>query len=507
MAFKPMRTALLVVLVVAVAIAAALEAPFAGAKAKVSIQLSPSPAGVRVEVESTTSRPLVLFLDGRRVSSRTGTGLTVTVPLRFVSLDSSRIVVRDGTSRSVLASQTFSGRYFLKPQAPRLALTATPMGPTTARTATISWRTNGGRTSCAIDGRAPIACASPLRLDGLDLGRHDVSVTVFAHNSDSSVRAIWTVRQEPTRNEALRHRQHPEKPVPARTKTATPMTATTTPTPPPPSAPPTTAAATTPSTPSSTPTPTQQEARVVATGSPTTTTATTATTPTTTSPSPVARVQGGVHFHGQWDGPDIDNARRDKILDLIAAAHLSLPVDMEWEYVGNSKGRLFRPRSSPEIRLSIRRRQSPWDRSIRHADAHPRRGTVRQEPPTRTTDASARTTATSWPSGGEPMESSGPGNVEQGERRVSTGRRAQYVALLKSAYTSIKAAQPATTVVTGGLVANDDAYVKAMCANGAKDFDVLALHPYQQPSGAAACHPGHAFRRLELHAAARSCSR
>ena len=96
MAFKPMRTALLVVLVVAVAIAAALEAPFAGAKAKVSIQLSPSPAGVRVEVESTTSRPLVLFLDGRRVSSRTGTGLTVTVPLRFVSLDSSRIVVRDG---------------------------------------------------------------------------------------------------------------------------------------------------------------------------------------------------------------------------------------------------------------------------------------------------------------------------------------------------------------------------------------------------------------------------
>ena len=247
MAFRPMRTALLVVLVVAVAIAAALTAPLAGAKAKVSIHLSPSPAGVRVEVESTTSRPLVLFLDGHRVSSRTGAGLTVTVPLRLVSLDSSRIVVRDGKSRSVLASQTFAGRYFLKPRAPQLALTATPMGPTTARTATITWRTNGGRTSCAIDGRAPISCVSPLRLDGLDLGRHDVSVTVFAHNSDSSVRAICTVRKEPARNEALRRETPPAITNPATTTaTTTPTTTTpratttTTPTPPPASAPVTT---------------------------------------------------------------------------------------------------------------------------------------------------------------------------------------------------------------------------------------------------------------------------
>ena len=339
------------------------------------------------------------------------------------------------------------------------------MGPTTARTATISWRTNGGRTSCAIDGRAPIACASPLRLDGLDLGRHDVSVTVFAHNSDSSVRAIWTVRQEPTRNEALRHRQHPEKPVPARTKTATPMTATTTPTPPPPSAPPTTAAATTPSAPASTPTPTQQEARVVATGSPTTTTATTATTPTTTSPSPVARVQGGVHFHGQWDGPDIDNARRDKILDLIAAAHLSLRVDIEWEYIETAKGvysaselakydYLFAGAKARGIEvLGIPMRTPTWARPA---------GTADSAPPTRVQDYGD---FVAWAANRWKLPALEIWNEENAG--FWTGTTAQYVALLKSAYTSIKAAQPATTVY-GGLVADDDAYVKAMYANGAK---------------------------------------
>ena len=226
MAFRPMRTALLVVLVVAVAIAAALTAPLAGAKAKVSIQLSPSPAGVRVEVESTTSRPLVLFLDGHRVSSRTGAGLTVTVPLRFVSLDSSRIVVRDGKSRSVLASQTFAGRYFLKPRAPQLALTATPMGPTTARTATITWRTNGGRTSCAIDGRAPISCVSPLRLDGLDLGR----ARRQRHRVRAQLRQLGPRDldgpQEPARNEALRRETPPARRIRPRPRPATPTTTT-----------------------------------------------------------------------------------------------------------------------------------------------------------------------------------------------------------------------------------------------------------------------------------------
>ena len=223
MALKPMRTTLLVALVLAVAIAAALLAPLAGAKAKVTIRsfLTVRCARRGHQHQQSAARPL---FDGRRVSSRTGTELQVTVPLRFVSLDNSRIVVRDGKSRAVLSTKTFSGRYFLKPWAPVLALTATPMGPTTARSASISWRTNGGRTSCAIDGRTAKPCASPLRLTGLTLGAHDVKVTVYAHNSESAVHAIWTVRKPGARYATLRrHRSRP----PAAT---TPTAPTTTPT-------------------------------------------------------------------------------------------------------------------------------------------------------------------------------------------------------------------------------------------------------------------------------------
>jgi len=277
---KPMRTTLLVTLVFAVGIAAAFVAPFAGAKAKVRIHLSPSPSGVRVEVSSTTARPLVLFLDGRRVSSTSGTQLGVTVPVRFVSLRSSRLVVRDGQSRAVLATQTFSGRYFLKPRAPGLSLTRTPLGPTTARQAFLSWRSNGGRTSCAIDGRAATACASPLRLTKLNLGRHQVVITVFAHNSQSSVHAIWTVQKAAARYETLRERSRrsaPPSPTPTTPARTTPTAATPTTTTPAPTAP--------------------------------ATTTTQTTTTATPAPAPAAAPASGYLFDDEFDGTSVDTSK------------------------------------------------------------------------------------------------------------------------------------------------------------------------------------------------------
>lgn len=56
---------------------------------------------------------------------------------------------------------------------------------------------------------------------------------------------------------------------------------------------------------------------------------------------------------------------------------------------------------------------------------------------------------------------------------------AEYTALLSSAYPAIKAADPAATVVVGGLSKNDYTYVEALYAAGAKPyFDAVALHPY-----------------------------
>jgi Bacterial Ig domain len=73
---------------------------------------------------------------------------------------------------------------------------------------------------------------------------------------------------------------------------------------------------------------------------------------------------------------------------------------------------------------------------------------------------------------------------------------AAYTALLKAAYPAIKNADPAATVVVGGLVANDFDFVEQLYANGAKgSFDAVGVHTdtaclttdpreyYREPSG------------------------
>jgi hypothetical protein len=54
---------------------------------------------------------------------------------------------------------------------------------------------------------------------------------------------------------------------------------------------------------------------------------------------------------------------------------------------------------------------------------------------------------------------------------------AAYAALLRAAYPAIKAADPAATVVTGGMVGNHYAFLEALYANGAKgSFDAVGVH-------------------------------
>lgn len=54
-----------------------------------------------------------------------------------------------------------------------------------------------------------------------------------------------------------------------------------------------------------------------------------------------------------------------------------------------------------------------------------------------------------------------------------------YTQLLRAAYPAVKAADPAATVVFGGLSTSDYGYVEAAYAAGAKGyFDAMAVHPY-----------------------------
>jgi hypothetical protein len=58
-----------------------------------------------------------------------------------------------------------------------------------------------------------------------------------------------------------------------------------------------------------------------------------------------------------------------------------------------------------------------------------------------------------------------------------TGTPAQYVALLKSAYTAIKSVDPKATVLIGGLTGNDGPYLSQLYAAGARgSFDAVGIH-------------------------------
>ena len=60
---------------------------------------------------------------------------------------------------------------------------------------------------------------------------------------------------------------------------------------------------------------------------------------------------------------------------------------------------------------------------------------------------------------------------------------AAYVPVLRAGYAGIKAADPAATVVTGGVSGANAEWIERMYAAGAQgSFDALAIHPYQGPA-------------------------
>jgi len=61
-----------------------------------------------------------------------------------------------------------------------------------------------------------------------------------------------------------------------------------------------------------------------------------------------------------------------------------------------------------------------------------------------------------------------------------TGSVGSYVSLLKAGHDGVKAGDSGALVVLGGVMYNDDAYIRSVYASGGKGyFDVVATHPYQ----------------------------
>src|SRR5215211_8964995 len=78
------------------------------------------------------------------------------------------------------------------------------------------------------------------------------------------------------------------------------------------------------------------------------------------------------------------------------------------------------------------------------------------------------------------------GDLERGKRQrfwPSGQNPVQYTQLLESAYGAVKAIDPSSLVVYGGLAYSDYAFVERSYAAGAKGFfDVMAVHPYMRTS-------------------------
>jgi hypothetical protein len=219
--------------------------------------------------------------------------------------------------------------------------------------------------------------------------------------------------------------------------------------------------------------------------------------PSTTSaagqPAPVAGdgLDVGVQFHAMWT--DYTNAQRLTVLDKLAAAHLSwVRIDMAWagfedrcrgcynDWYLNMASFAVDAARARGLQVLVTLLDTPsW--------ANGSRG--KAYPPN---DPGDYGRFAGWLAG------KFKGRVDAYEiwnepdpyQAFFRGTQDQYVALLKSGYRSIHAADPAATVVLGGPSSNDASWIEGVYARGGKEFfDVLATHPYQGMADAPPEHP------------------
>ncbi len=192
----------------------------------------------------------------------------------------------------------------------------------------------------------------------------------------------------------------------------------------------------------------------------------------------------GVQFHGQWGS--IDDARRVKVLDLNKAANIPwVRIDLEWRYVEQTgkgvydQGMLDRYdflfsecRKRGLKVLGIVVRTPDW--------ANPNTGADGTGPPLKPSDFADFCTfaANRWK-----LDAYEIWNEEDPSQTFWTGTPTQYVALLKLAFFALRSVQPSAPVVLGGIASNDAEYLRSLYSLGAGPFfDVVATHPYQQPT-------------------------
>ncbi|HEV2068751.1 MAG TPA: cellulase family glycosylhydrolase [Acidimicrobiales bacterium] len=207
-----------------------------------------------------------------------------------------------------------------------------------------------------------------------------------------------------------------------------------------------------------------------------------APSPAVAKPSQLPAV--GVNFHGMWN--DYTDSDRSAVLDKLATAGVRwVRIDIGWswfEYAG--KGRVDQAMLARANKLvdSARHRGINVLLMVSNTPQWANGGLAENVPPTDPADYAdfmryiagqfaGRVAA--WQIWNEP-------NIDV---FWSTTDPAQYAGLVRAAYPAIKSADPNAKVVIGGVSLNDDPWLSRMYDAGVTgSYDVLAAHPYQNPS-------------------------
>jgi hypothetical protein len=217
----------------------------------------------------------------------------------------------------------------------------------------------------------------------------------------------------------------------------------------------------------------------------TTTNATEGSTTTTSASTDAVPFSFGVQYHGMWDS--YTDADRTAILDKLAQAKASwVRMDIGWRWLEPAPGRypdyyvslmdrLVDAARARGLNVLITVLTTPgWANGNQAGNVPPSDPTV-FTPTARFLASHFGDRVAAWEVWNEPNYSG-----------FWTGDATSYVSLLRAAYTGFKAGNPSATVVLGGVNHNDVTWLRAMYqAGGHGLFDVMATHPYLDPTNSA----------------------
>ena len=199
--------------------------------------------------------------------------------------------------------------------------------------------------------------------------------------------------------------------------------------------------------------------------------------PPTNDPAPSSGVRFGMAAHLMWQSLSETNADLDR---MKAAGMNYVRFDTSWRNSEPSKGSYMYLDKLDQVISAVQSRGMSLTITVIETPSWANGGKGMFAPPTNPADYAHFVGMLAHRYAGRSGMVWEIWNEENDPHFWTTGPSvAQYTAMLKAAYSAIKAGDPDATVVTGGILFNDMNFLEGIYANGGgSSFDGLAIHPY-----------------------------